>query len=77
MTDRYAVIGNPIGHSKAPLIHTTFAKETGQDIEYTAIEGPLGMFGESSQAFHTIGGKGMNVTTPFKIDVYAYASDSS
>lgn len=77
MTDRYAVIGNPIGHSKSPLIHTTFAQETGQDIEYTAIEGALGRFVDAAQAFQSIGGKGMNVTAPFKIDAYAYANERS
>jgi shikimate dehydrogenase len=77
MTDRYAVIGNPIGHSKSPMIHSTFAKETAQDIEYTAIEGPLGRFVDAANAFQSIGGKGMNVTAPFKIDAFAYANERS
>ncbi len=75
--DRYAVIGNPISHSKSPLIHTGFAQETGQHMVYTAIEGPLGRFAEAVDAFRAEGGRGLNVTVPFKLDACAYATDLS
>ena len=75
MTDRYAVIGNPIEQSKSPLIHTAFAQVTGQDIEYTKVLGPLGGFAGAVDAFRAAGGKGMNVTAPFKLDAFAYATD--
>ena len=75
MTDRYAVIGNPIEQSKSPLIHTAFAQVTGQDIEYTKVLGPLGEFAKTVDAFRAAGGKGMNVTAPFKLDAFAYATD--
>ena len=75
--DRYAVIGNPISHSKSPLIHTGFAQETGQHMVYTAIEGPLGCFAEAVDAFRAEGGRGLNVTVPFKLDACAYATDLS
>ena len=75
MTDRYAVIGNPIEQSKSPLIHTAFAQVTGQDIEYTKVLGPLGGFAGGVDAFRAAGGKGMNVTAPFKLDAFAYATD--
>ena len=77
MTDRYAVIGNPIGHSKSPLIHGTFAKLTRQDLDYTAIEGPLGGegFEAAVRAFRDGGGKGMNVTAPFKLRAFEMATD--
>ena len=77
MSDRYAVIGNPINHSKSPLIHGMFAKATSQDIEYTAIEGPLGGFAGAVDAFRKAGGLGMNVTAPFKLDAFAYATERS
>lgn len=75
MTDRYAVIGNPIGHSKSPLIHGAFAQATGQDIQYTAIEGPLDGFRATVEAFIANGGKGMNVTIPFKLQAFEIATD--
>jgi len=75
MTDRYAVIGNPIGHSKSPLIHGTFAKQTQQDLNYTAIEGPMDGFEAAVRAFRDGGGKGMNVTAPFKLRAFEMATD--
>ncbi len=77
MTDRYAVIGNPIAQSKSPLIHGMFAQATGQDIEYGKIEGPLGGFAAAVDAFRAAGGKGLNVTAPFKLDAFAYATERS
>ena len=75
MTDRYAVIGNPIGHTKSPLIHGTFAKSTGQDLEYIAIEGPLDAFAAAVRAFRADGGLGMNVTAPFKLQAFELATE--
>jgi shikimate dehydrogenase len=77
MTDQYAVIGNPIGFSKSPLIHGMFAAATGQDMVYTKIEGPLGQFAQAVDAFRAQGARGMNITAPFKLDAYAYATEHS
>jgi shikimate dehydrogenase len=77
MSDRYAVIGNPIGFSKSPLIHGTFAKITGQDLVYEAIEAPLNGFNERVDQFRTEGAKGLNITAPFKLDAFAYANELS
>jgi shikimate dehydrogenase len=77
MTDQYAVIGNPIGFSKSPLIHSMFAEATGQDMDYTTIEGPLGGFVSAVDAFRTAGGRGLNITAPFKLDAFAYATERS
>ena len=77
MTDHYAVIGNPIVQSKSPFIHTTFAQVTGQDLEYTKVLAPLGGFAAEVDAFRAAGGKGMNVTAPFKLDAFAYATELS
>ncbi len=77
MTDPYAVIGNPIGFSKSPLIHGMFAAATGQDMAYTKIEGQLGQFAQAVDAFRAQGARGMNITAPFKLDAYAYATERS
>jgi shikimate dehydrogenase len=75
MTDRYALFGNPLGHSKSPLIHNGFAKVTGEDIEYGLIEAPLGGFAAAALAFRDSGAKGCNITAPFKVDAFALATD--
>ncbi|SFU68841.1 shikimate dehydrogenase [Halomonas korlensis] len=70
MTDRYCVFGHPIGHSKSPSIHAAFAEQTGEAIEYTAIEAPLDDFCGAWQRFVAAGGRGANVTVPFKEDAF-------
>ncbi len=70
MTDRYAVIGNPISHSKSPLIHRLFAEQTGQDMSYEAIEAPQDGFAATIQRLRAEGYKGCNVTVPFKFEAY-------
>jgi shikimate dehydrogenase len=76
-SDLYSVIGNPISQSKSPLIHGLFAKACGQNMQYTTIEGALGGFDAAVDAFRAAGGKGLNITAPFKLDASAYASERS
>jgi shikimate dehydrogenase len=71
MTDRYAVIGNPISHSKSPFIHRMFAEQSGQDMSYEAIEAPLDGFAATIRRLRDEGYKGCNVTIPFKFEAYA------
>ncbi len=73
--DRYAVIGNPVEHSKSPLIHAEFARQTGQAVEYGRILAPIGGFDDSIDQFRAEGGRGVNVTVPFKEDAYQYATE--
>jgi shikimate dehydrogenase len=77
MTDRYAVIGNPVGHSKSPIIHAEFARQTGQDIEYGRLLAPLESFRAVVEEFRRAGGKGLNVTLPFKLEAYQLATHRS
>ncbi|MDX8399391.1 MAG: shikimate dehydrogenase [Gallionellaceae bacterium] len=70
MTDRYAVIGHPISHSKSPLIHQSFAAQTHQDISYEAIEAPLDGFRATIERLVSEGYKGCNVTVPFKLEAF-------
>lgn len=74
MTDRYAVIGHPISHSKSPLIHRLFAEQTGQDISYEAIEAPLDGFAATIDRLRDEGYKGCNVTVPFKFEAFRYVA---
>lgn len=73
MTDLYAVFGNPINHSKSPVIHRQFAEQTNQDMHYTKQLVNEGEFAKAAQEFFAQGGKGLNVTVPFKMDAFDFA----
>jgi shikimate dehydrogenase len=75
MTDRYAVIGNPIAHSRSPEIHARFARATGQDLVYERLLAPLDGFRATVDGFVTTGARGANVTVPFKLEAYDYATE--
>jgi shikimate dehydrogenase len=77
MPDRYAVVGNPIAHSKSPQIHAAFARATGEDLSYERIEAPLDGFRETIDAFARAGGRGLNVTMPFKEQAFALSTTRS
>jgi shikimate dehydrogenase len=76
MSDLYAVMGNPINHSKSPQIHSAFAEQTEQDLIYSAILVPLEKFKEEADNFFRTG-MGLNVTVPFKEDAWQYADTYS
>ena len=75
--DVYAVMGNPITHSKSPYIHSLFAKQTGQNMEYSAIYVELGGFEQSVGNFDSAGGKGLNITVPFKQEAWQLVHERS
>jgi shikimate dehydrogenase len=75
--DRYAVIGNPIEHSKSPQIHSAFAKQTGELIMYTRLLGSLDNFARDVRRFMEAGGRGLNVTVPFKQQAWQLADELS
>ena len=71
MTDRYAVIGNPVSHSLSPTIHAAFASATGQHLRYGTVEAPHDGFADAAGRFLSTG-KGLNVTLPFKLDAWRW-----
>ncbi|MBJ2240228.1 MULTISPECIES: shikimate dehydrogenase [unclassified Pseudomonas] len=71
--DRYVVFGNPIGHSKSPLIHRLFAEQTGQALDYNTLLAPLEDFTGCAREFF-LQGRGANVTVPFKEEAYRLAN---
>ena len=77
MTDRYAVIGNPVAHSKSPRIHAEFARQTGEAISYEKLHAELPDFEIAVQRFRDAGGRGLNVTVPFKHRAYELATRRS
>ena len=74
MPDKYAVFGNPIEHSKSPNIHRAFADQTDQVMDYTKQLVDTDGFAAAADQFFQSGGRGLNVTVPFKLDAYGYAS---
>jgi shikimate dehydrogenase len=77
MTDRYAVIGNPVAQSKSPILQAAFARQLGHDMSYEAILATADTFHETVRRFIREGGKGMNVTAPFKLDALDLADELS
>jgi shikimate dehydrogenase len=77
VSDRYAVIGNPVAHSKSPFIHAAFARQTDQDVVYERILAPLEGFAAAVETFRAEGGLGLNVTVPFKLQAYELAHERS
>lgn len=77
MTDRYAVIGHPIAHSRSPQIHAAFARQTQQELHYERLLAPLEDFAGTLRAFRASGAKGANITLPFKEEAFALADERS
>lgn len=71
--DLYAVLGNPVAHSRSPFIHARFAAQTGQPVRYERVLAPLDAFEATVRAFAAAGGRGCNVTVPFKFEAWRLA----
>jgi shikimate dehydrogenase len=74
MPDQYAVVGNPVAHSKSPQIHAEFARQTGQDLAYERLLAPADGFVDTANAFRARGARGLNVTLPFKGEAFRFAT---
>jgi shikimate dehydrogenase len=72
--DRYALIGHPVEHSKSPHIHAAFARQTRQELSYRALLAPLDGFSDTVRMFRAEGGRGANITVPFKIEACSLAT---
>lgn len=72
--DRYAVVGNPIAHSLSPEIHRAFARQTGERLRYDKLFAPKDGFAATATGFFKSGGKGLNVTLPFKAQAHRWVS---
>ena len=75
--DRYAVIGHPVDHSRSPLIHTLFARQTQQSLTYELIDAEPKDFETAVRGFGAAGGKGVNVTVPHKEAAFALVDEAS
>lgn len=75
--DCYAVVGNPVEHSRSPRIHQLFAAQTGQALEYSRLWAPLDGFSATVREFASAGGRGCNVTMPFKAEAWSLAARRS
>jgi shikimate dehydrogenase len=77
MTERYAVIGNPVAHSQSPFIHAEFARAENLSIRYERLHAATDRFSDVVSAFEKTGGRGLNVTLPFKGDAFRYAGETT
>ncbi len=77
MSDRYGVMGHPVAHSKSPFIHARFAAQTAQDLVYEAIHVAPGDFASAVEHFRAAGGRGLNITLPFKEEAFALSQTLS
>lgn len=75
--DRYGLVGHPVSHSRSPVIHTEFARQTSQHLSYELIDAPPELFETAVRGFGAAGGKGLNVTVPHKEAAFALVDEMS